>query len=390
MQIIMLTIFVILLISSGILIRNRLTLESIKVGDFDIKSEDPNAFPLISVCIPARNEERNIERCVSSFLHQNYPNYEILVLNDGSTDKTAEILWKLENKSNRIRIINGLPKPDDWFGKSWACHQLSEDAAGSYLVFVDADTWVQPNVINDTLARFRDYKLDFLTVWPQQILKTFWEKVVIPMIYYVLLCFLISDYVTQFPRWIPPFLHKRLAPLFSAADGQFIAFTKEAYRKIDGHKSVKNEIVEDVSLSRLIRKAGLKMRMFHGVDSVYCRMYHTHHEIFEGFRKNFLAGFNKRIFLFLLAGVFHFILFVLPIFLLIPGIFIQSENLVFLSFILLLIPVIQRFILDSWFKWETRFSFTHVLGVLWFEWLGLHVLTDHFTNKEIRWKDRKL
>ena len=381
MQIIVQFILAILFIVSGILIRNRLTFESLETGTQKTLGMSSKDFPFISICIPARNEELNIEKCVHSLAKQDYPNYEILILNDCSTDHTAEILKKLEMKyPSKIKIFDGSPKPDNWLGKPWACYQLSQKVTGSFLIFADADTWFEPQVLNHIIHRFRQYDLDFITVWPQQIIKTFWEQVLIPMLYYALLGFLITDYVTELPKWIPKFLHPHIAPIFTAANGQFIALKREAYQKTGGHAAVKNEVVEDMALSKLARISGLKMRMFHGVNQVFCRMYRNHRDIYEGFRKNFLHGFNKNVFLFLLAALFHLLIYLFPVYTLLTGLLIPGKSLILLSILALILPVMHRFILSFWFRWKPVYSFAHIPGVLWFEWLGIRVLFDFFSG----------
>ncbi len=391
MHIIVLFIVAFLFIISGILIRNRLTFEPLAAEIIKTSGISSKAHPCISICIPARNEELTIEKCVHSLANQDYPNYEVLILNDCSTDHTDEILKKLKKQyPSKIKIIDGSPKPGNWLGKPWACHQLSEKAAGSYLIFADADTWFEPQVLNHTIQRFRQYDLDFITVWPQQIIKSFWEQVLIPMLYYALLGFLITDYVTKLPKWIPKYFHSFVAPYFVAANGQFMAFKREAYEKTGGHTSVKNEVVEDMALSKIARINGLKMRMFHGISQVFCRMYRNHHDIFEGFRKNFLHGFNKNVFLFSISALFHMLVYLFPVYTLLNGLWNSDASLILLSILALSLPVAQRILLSFWFRWKPVYALTHFLGVLWFERLGIRVLFDYISGREIRWKDRKL
>ena len=379
-------------IVSIILSRNYFTFESIRAKD-SLLQNSPKAERdvKVSVCIPVRNEANTIRKCVESIIVQDYPNLEICVLNDQSTDETPTILEELKsNYPERLHIFQGEQKPDDWLGKPWACHQLSLVAQGEILIFLDADVWMESNIVSATVHRFNEYQLDGLSVWPQQIMRNFWEKVLIPMLYYVLLGFLVTDYVTQTPKWLPAYFRSRLSTLFAAANGQFMAFTKSAYEQIGGHQSVKNEIVEDVELSRQIKKTGLKLRLFHGVGGVYCRMYANKSEILEGFRKNFLAGFRFNIILFSAAAIFHIMVYVLPYITLIISIFWDRLLILALSLLVILITIFQRLFLAKWFKWDLIYSFTHLIGVLWFQYLGILSISDFLMNRKVKWKDRPI
>ncbi|MGK7392883.1 MAG: glycosyltransferase, partial [Candidatus Cyclobacteriaceae bacterium M2_1C_046] len=170
--------------------------------------------PLVSICIPARNEEAVIRRCVESALSQEYPNFEVIVLDDESTDRTPDILKQVSNKfSGSLKVIRGNPKPDNWLGKPWACQQLAEEAKGSILLFIDADTWLDKNMVAKIVRTMGHDVIDFLTTWPQQKLETFWEKAVIPLVYYALLTLLPARYVYKNPKWVPKILRPIVSPL---------------------------------------------------------------------------------------------------------------------------------------------------------------------------------
>lgn len=345
---------------------------------------DGNKAPFVSICIPARNEEAVIERCVTSALKQNYPNFEVLVLDDNSTDGTTQILEKLSGIINNLHHINGKPKPEDWLGKPWACYQLSKHAGGEYLIFIDADVWLEEQAISKAVNALQHS--DTITVWPKQHLKTFWEKLIIPMIYYGLYTLLPAKYVEEDPRWIPKNLRSKMAPKFAAACGQFFAFSRSSYEKIGGHTAVKTEIVEDVELSKTIKRHRLSITMYDGVDTVNCRMYHCHKEIFEGLRKNFFVGFGRNIPLFLFMSVLQFIVFVVPFLLLIVG---GAQVQTFAGF-LIGVFLVQRWLLDLRFGWNPFMSLFHPVTILWFEVLGIQCLWDHFTGKKANWKGREV
>ncbi len=379
--------YIFLLITAGYLCytfivfaKNGLEFTSLsKLPSFSLRN---GTAPLVSICIPARNEEQTIDRCLTSVLKQDYPNFEILVLNDGSADRTANILDEFSGIIANFHHLTGEPKPSGWLGKPWACHQLGKHAKGDYLFFMDADTWLDDTAVSKAVQAL--HQSDAITVWPKQHLHTFWEKVVIPHIYFGLYTLLPAAYVRQTPNWIPKSFRKSMGSKFAAACGQFIAFSRPAYQEIDGHASVKNKVVEDVELAKVLKSHQLTLTMYDGVKSVHCRMYETHAQIFAGFRKNFFAGFNYNFLPFTAMAVLQFIVYILPFFFLIFGDPLAQT----LSFLLIGIFMIQRWLLDLKFGWDLRYSFLHPLGIIWFEALGIRCILDYLTGTKTQWKGR--
>lgn len=369
--------------TSAVLLRNLLELKALK----DVPNKKASSTPLVSICIPARNEEEVIERCITSVLKQNYTQFEVLVLDDNSTDKTSEILSELAGIVANLTHIKGASKPIDWLGKPWACHQLSEVANGEILVFIDADVWLEPDVISNTVSVLE--AKDAITVWPQQKMEGFWENMIIPLVYFALYTLLPAKYVERPPRWMPKSLQRVFNSKFVAACGQFFAFTSSAYRKIDGHHSVKTQVVEDIVLAKNIKSNGLSLQMLHGVDSVFCRMYTSHSEIWSGFKKNFLAGFGN-LFEFIFMGVLHFLVFLVPIYSLLIGILKSDLFLVSLSVGVITLIFIQRFILSYLFKWNFGYVFLHPLSVLWFQILAIISVFNKLFGIKTSWKGREV
>ncbi|MDZ7715541.1 MAG: glycosyltransferase family 2 protein [Balneolaceae bacterium] len=377
-----------LLITSFVMLWNKTTFSPLRsLKNYVL----PTDTPKVSICIPARNEEGNIERCVRSALNQQYPNLEVLVLDDDSTDETPRILYDLkEEYPYELILLSGKPKPDDWLGKPWACQQLGEAASGNVIIFIDADVWLEPDTVTRTIRTMGGDVLDFLTIWPQQKLGSFWEKTIVPLVYYALTTLLPFAYVKKPPKWIPSVLRQKTGPMFAAACGQFMAFKRSAYDKIGGHQSVKDEIVEDVALAKKIKGNSLIMDMYNGISSVHCRMYNSQQELFEGFRKNFFAGFSYNIPLFVGMGLLHIIVFILPYVGLISGLLSDNTLMTVLSASAILIVMLQRLILAKWFKWKPIYSLTHLLGVIWFQRLGVTSLQDFLGDGNTTWKGRDI
>lgn len=374
-----------LLFTSMILIRNRFSFTPLGLNKNSTHGRK------ISVCIPARNEEDVLERLLQSVCTQDYQNYEIIVLDDNSSDRTPEIISEYKALyPEKLKDINGEPMPKKWLGKPWACHQLSESAAGELLLFLDADTRLYPGFLSRIAEEFSEKDLDMITVWPEQELTGIWQQTVLPLVYYALVTMLPADYLHRDPRWMPSFLAKKFRPAFAAACGQCIAFTREAYDNIEGHTAVKNAVVEDVELAKIAKNNSLKIRMYTGIGSISCSMYSSAKEMFNGFRKNFLAGFNNSLPLFISAALLHLIVFVLPFYAIIHAWITIDRPLFFMAASSVALILLHRLILAVWFKWNPIYALTHPIGVLWFQILGLIKIGDHLTGKKVSWKGRKV
>lgn len=374
--------FIYLLVTSFILLRNRLELTEL-VDDTLVSFKSKK----ISVCIPARNEEDNIGQLLDTLLDQTYENFEVQVLNDHSTDRTSKILNRYQKAyPAKLTVHAGKIKPNGWLGKPWACQQLGEAATGELLLFLDADTQLKPGALSKINTSFQYYHLDMLSVWPRQIFGTFWERCVIPLIYYTLLTVLPTIYVYRKPRWMPVSIYHKFSDKFAVANGQCIAFHKEAYDTIGGHQPVKDKVVEDVELAKVSKKAGLHIRMFTGMETIRCRMYRSEKEMFEGLRKNFLAGFGNSLTTFLSAAFLHLIVFVLPFL----TWFHSNPAIAYLAVASVTLIFAQRLVLSVWFNWDPLFVFTHPLGVLWFQRLGGVKIIDRIAGRKTSWKGREV
>lgn len=370
-----------------VFLRNRFQFRGIAGEE---KAEDTDLS--VAVCIPARNEETTIRVCLDHALSQNYANTRVYVLNDRSTDDTTSILKQYSKvHSDKLVIAQGTERPEGWLGKPYACHQLSNLVKEDIIIFIDADTWMHPDVVHKIVGSFNRNNIDFITIWPEQKLDSFWEKTVVPLVYYALLGLLPVAYTERKPRWMPSYFHSRFKTLFAAACGQFMAFRFETYKQIDGHTSVKNEIVEDVMLARNVIEHGFRMRMYHGVDSFFCRMYDSEESMLQGFRKNFLAGFDYNIPLFVFMAIMHFLAFILPLLVLFAALVLPVSNeAILISVFSIALFTLHRIILARWMKWDISKSFLHVVGVGWFQRLGVITLADFIKGRAIRWKDDEI
>jgi len=364
-----------LLVFTGILLFNLAELHSLPDS-----SDDSGDRPFVSVLVPARNEEHVIEACVLSLLAQDYPRYEVVVLNDSSEDRTLEILRRLEASSgSRLRIVQGEPLPEGWHGKAWACRQLGDLGSGELLLFTDADTLHKPAVISRSVAALYASKADMLTLTPWQEMGGFLEKLVIPLVYFILMCYLPLRFVRTSPKSV-----------FCSAIGQFMLFRREIYRNIGGHHAVKTAIVEDVWLCREVKKAGGRVAVYNGVDALSCRMYRSPGEIIRGFSKNLFAGLGYRSFglfaLVVLTLAFH----VLPYGFLSAALLLGdfSASLFFLPLLQIATALLCRLLIAGRFHQPAGFALLHALSQLALVAIALNSFAITRFGKGPQWKGR--
>jgi chlorobactene glucosyltransferase len=254
--------------------------------------------PMVSVLIPVRNEEDHIENCLSSLCGQDYRNYEILVIDDNSTDKTMAVLDRIVRNNRRIRVYSGASLPDDWYGKPFALQQLSGKARGDIFMFTDADTIHNSSSISWAVTNMTRSKADFISGYVGQTLLSFGEKITVPLMFF-LTGFIIPLGMNKFSR----------LGFFSSAVGQFIAVKRDVFEQVGGFNAVKKKTSEDIYLARHVKARGYTTMFLDLSDQVKCRMYCGYRKAVEGIGKNIFDFFGKNSLL--LAAVFFAIFFFL-------------------------------------------------------------------------------
>jgi chlorobactene glucosyltransferase len=244
--------------------------------------------PLISVIVPARNEGRNIRRCVEALLNQDYPDYEIIVLDDRSTDATPDILAELaaqDISQGRLRVLHGKELTPGWAGKPHALVQGAAAAQGEWLCFIDADTFAEPHLLNSTLGTALQHQADMFTMLTGQELGSFWEKTILPLVFTAL--------AFGFPA-------KRVndpTKPDAIANGQFILIRREVYQAIGTHAAVRERIDEDKAIAETVKRGGYRLIIADGRQAATTRMYTRFSEIWEGWTKNIYLGLRDRLWL---------------------------------------------------------------------------------------------
>lgn len=239
---------------------------------------------LVSILIPARDEQENIVTLLSDIKKQSYRNCEVIVYDDCSTDRTAEIVNECRLKDSRIRLISGSPLQRGWLGKSFACYQLSLIARGEYYIYLDADVRVSGNLIEKSIDYTRRHNVGLLSIFPRQIMDTVGEQISVPIMNRILLT-LLPLVLVRISTWRS----------FSAANGQFMLFDADIYNKTQPHMECKSFKAEDIAICRYYKKRRIKVSTLLGDNGIRCRMYKSLNEAVRGFSKNIFAFFGNSI-----------------------------------------------------------------------------------------------
>jgi chlorobactene glucosyltransferase len=232
------------------------------------------------VIIPARNEAHNIELCVRAILDSRWPALEVIVVDDRSEDETGTLARALAAADARVRVMDGAPVPEGWFGKQWACAQGASAARGSTLIFTDADTEHAPTLIPRTMHAMRTRTLDFFTVAGVQQLGSFWERVVMPQVFYMI----------AMRYGGAGAVNRARRSRDKIANGQYLCFTRACYDAIGGHAAVRNKAAEDLALAQLVFARGMRTELVMGETELSTRMYTSLREIVNGWTKNMVTA----------------------------------------------------------------------------------------------------
>jgi chlorobactene glucosyltransferase len=266
--------------------------------------------PLVSVLVPARNEAHNIEACIASLLRQDYPNYEVIALDDDSTDATGAILDRLAQGDAHLRVVhNRQPPPPGVNGKSRACQMLAEHARGEWLLFADADTLHRRDSIRADVERALGLNVALFSAIPRQIIGSWGERLFVPAGFA-----LIYNFVSPWRIY----LERKPRPVNAAAIGQYLLVHREAYFASGGHHAVRNQILDDVAMGKLLKAHGYRIALSDG-DWVRCRMYRGFGEMVEGFSKNAFSILNGSLAMSAIFIAACLVLFLLPIVELVAG-----------------------------------------------------------------------
>jgi chlorobactene glucosyltransferase len=246
----------------------------------DVSDAPPPDALRVSVVIPARNESRNIERCVRSVLGAAYPNFEVIVVDDHSTDGTGDIARRIASEDSRLRVIEAPALPAGWFGKQWACVTGARDASGTLLLFTDADTRHSPDLLPRAVNAMLMRGAELLSLAGNQEMHSFWERIIQPQMFALLsIRYGGSEHVSNTKR-----------PVDAIANGQFILVRRDSYDAMGGHAAVRDRVAEDMAMAQTFVAAGRRIALFVANDQLSTHMYASLSELISGWGKNIYAG----------------------------------------------------------------------------------------------------
>lgn len=325
----------------------------------------------IAILIPARNEEEKIKNLLSDLSDQILlSDYSITVLDDNSTDLTADTVRTFSKQGGNIEVMEGKPLPNDWLGKNYACHQLAITKSDTnYLVFLDADVRVSNDAIATALSELQVKKLDFISPYPRQIAKSWSEHLIQPLLQW--------SWLSTLPIKIA---QKSSRPSLTAANGQFFVVKTAAYIASGGHKSIKGEVIDDMELAKSLKRSGFKGGVSNGSKIASCRMYQNWSQLRNGYQKSLWRAFKdipNAIVLSLLLIVF----FIYP--------FIEMLKGSLIGLVSYFLVVLSRMVTAKLSRGNLLASFLHPISISLLIYL-LITSWIHHSRGNLAWKGRKL
>ena len=369
---------IVCILLAAILFNLLLNLRALRKPKSDI--ELPAPAPLISILIPARNEEANIGVCLESLRHQDYPNFELLVLDDSSTDGTADIVARIASEDSRVRLLRGQPLPPGWAGKTFACHQLAQEARGSWLLFTDADTVHAPPMLRGVLGVALISRAALISGFPYQRTTSIWQKTAMPILFYfMLLCWM--------PFW---WLQRSRCTMPSVAIGQFLFFSAEEYRSIGGHEAVKSRIVEDVWLGIEVSRHKYRQLTLDLSSLVSCQMYREFGSMWDGITRWLytVASLSAVSLVGMIAVVL--LLFLAPFVWLVYGLLLAQPAFAWEVLVMLQVAIVflARFLAGRRFSQPKTSIILHPIGVAFLLLVSFYASYQYLTGAGVRWKGR--
>jgi len=355
-----------------------LNLRTLRKPKSDVELPEP--APLISILLPARNEEANIGVCLESLRHQDYPNLEILVLDDSSTDGTADIVARIAAEDSRVRLLQGQPLPSGWAGKTFACHQLAQEARGSWLLFTDADTVHASSMLRRVLGVALVSRAALISGFPYQRTTSIWQKTAMPILFYfMLLCWM--------PFW---WLQRSRCTTPSVAIGQFLFFSAKEYHSIGGHEAVKSRIVEDVWLGIEISRHRYRQLTLDLSSLVSCQMYREFGTMWDGITRWFYTAASLSVVSLVGMIAVVLLLFLAPFLWLVYGLLLAQPAFAWEVLVALQVSIVflARFLAGRRFSQPKTSIILHPIGVAFLLLVSFYASYQYLTGAGVKWKGR--
>lgn len=355
---------------------------------------DPKADPgapalsvepaLISVIIPARDEERNIRSCVQALFIQTYPNFELIVVDDRSSDETDNILFELEKADARLHIIHGSEMPPGWAGKPHALVQGAAAARGEWLCFMDADTFALPGLLWSTYRLAVKHEADMFSILTDQVLGSFWERTILPLVFLGLSFGFPAERVNDPTK--PD----------AISNGQFILIKRSVYDQVGGHTAVKDRVDEDKAIAILVKRTNHRLLLADGRKVAQTRMYTSLPEMWEGWTKNIYLGLLDKLWLLLFGALLGLLVSIVLPFWLIGGLAWLTTG----GGVAALVVTGEAGLLWGHLLWKrlqacrefgipAGYAFTFPLGALIFTAMMLASAFNVISGRGVLWKGRR-
>lgn len=354
-------------------ISDKLTAPHLRIDD-----PTPGPFPKLSVIVPARNESANIVRCLSSLAVQDYPDFEVIVVDDRSEDDTYALCQQLARQYPRLRVVSGVDLPQGWQGKNWANQQGVEVATGDVLVFTDADTAFHPACLRQSVQHLLNSGKEALTLAPLLECLTFWEKVYQPAQIFFLLMF------------SPGFLTQNPKSKASLVNGQFIMVKRPTYERLGGHQAIKSKVVDDKAIGDLYKSQGHVIGIAVATHLFRCRMYTSFSEILNGWSKNMYLGLDRKLHLLALLSLIMLTTNLLPFILLPLSLTYGPEEIFLTSLFSVVACLVLRAMSVQMYDLPSGYALTHPLAALFAMLIFLHSGYRGVTGRGVSWKGRVL
>jgi chlorobactene glucosyltransferase len=337
--------------------------------------------PLISIIVPARNEaHRVLEKSISSMLAQTYENFEIIVLNDRSTDETGAILAeiKLRNSHSAFQIINGIDPPAGWLGKPHALEQALKSASGEWILTADADVLFAPETLSTVVDYVEINNFDALTLAPKLIFGSFWETLFMPVFAWFCLLAMPLHRVNDAGR------------KETIGVGSFFMFRRTVLEKIGGFETVRAEVAEDLKLAEILKQKGFKLRVDFAPELIETRMYAGFWEIWSGFTKNLFSGMKFSVVKTIFSLFAILVCGVLPLFFAVLSLIFGEIGLYVPLFTAYLLQVVVFIFIQKKWRGNALYAFLTPLGLLIFAAILANSTVKVLSGKGVVWKGRAI